>query len=90
MNLSYITQPVNSVIAQLLQWWKRNSPKFPRLAYLAKKVSAIGTNGTSESVLSKANQTITDLRISLNTEICLYIINEARILTYRIDYNFHF
>lgn len=56
-------------LADPLQWWKLNAPRFPRLAKLAKRYLPIpATEVASERIFSTAGNTITKLRASLDPE----------------------
>jgi len=65
----------SSVIANPLEWWRVNEVRFPRLAFLARKLLAIqATSAPSERLFSAAGLTIAKDRARLTPENAAMLI----------------
>jgi hypothetical protein len=67
----YLAEPVAQVsFMEILNWWKINSVRYPKLADVAKKFLAVpATSASSESAFRYGGLTITELRNRLSPDL---------------------
>jgi hypothetical protein len=78
--LEYQTAKFPEPDSNLLIWWKRNGPRFPGLAMLAKRyLSTMATSAASERTFSVAGFVLNERRSSLRPEHIdnILLINSA-------------